>query len=151
MGLLKALRRRLSAGGLVLLETYGSADRTLEASAAIHVCEAGEVYAAMTTCTGASPPRACAAWPTTPATRASSCSTPRSSTVIRASSEPCAPAHAPAASTGSERRNLENGADSFHASETRTLAADSGGFSNSVPLVRFDRIPSISSRRAPRS
>ena len=45
MGLLKALRRRLSAGGLVLLETYGSADRTLEASAAIHVCEAGEVYA----------------------------------------------------------------------------------------------------------
>ena len=45
MGLLK-LRRRLSAGGLVLLETYASsADRTLEASAAIHVCEAGEVYA----------------------------------------------------------------------------------------------------------
>jgi tRNA (mo5U34)-methyltransferase len=44
MGLLKVLRRRLSAGGMVLLETYGSAERTLEASAAIHVCEAGEVY-----------------------------------------------------------------------------------------------------------
>ena len=29
----------------MLLETYGSADRTLDASAAIHVCEAGEVYA----------------------------------------------------------------------------------------------------------
>jgi tRNA (mo5U34)-methyltransferase len=45
IGLLKVLRRRLSAGGRVLLETYGSADRTLDASAAIHVCEAGEVYA----------------------------------------------------------------------------------------------------------
>ena len=45
MGLLKVLRQRLSAGGRVLLETYGSAGRTLEASAAIHVCEAGEVYA----------------------------------------------------------------------------------------------------------
>jgi tRNA (mo5U34)-methyltransferase len=45
MGLLKMLRRRLSAGGMVLLETYGSAARTLEASAAIHVCEPGEVYA----------------------------------------------------------------------------------------------------------
>ena len=45
MGLLKVLRRRLSAGGRVLLETYGSADRALAASAAIHVCEAGEVYA----------------------------------------------------------------------------------------------------------
>ena len=45
MGLLKVLRQRLSAGGMVLLETYGSADRTLEASAAIHVCATGEVYA----------------------------------------------------------------------------------------------------------
>jgi SAM-dependent methyltransferase len=45
MGLLKVLRRRLSAGGRVLVETYGSADRTLDASAAIRVCEAGEVYA----------------------------------------------------------------------------------------------------------
>jgi len=45
MGLLKVLRRRLSAVGRVLLETYGSADRALDASAAIHVCEAGEVYA----------------------------------------------------------------------------------------------------------
>ena len=45
IGLLRVLRRRLSAEGRVLLETYGSADRTLEASAAIHVYEAGEVYA----------------------------------------------------------------------------------------------------------
>jgi tRNA (mo5U34)-methyltransferase len=45
IGLLKALRRRLSADGRVILETYGAADRTLDASAAIHVCEAGEVYA----------------------------------------------------------------------------------------------------------
>ena len=44
-GLLKVLRRRLSAEGRVLLETYGSADRTLEPSAAIHAYEAGEVYA----------------------------------------------------------------------------------------------------------
>jgi tRNA (mo5U34)-methyltransferase len=41
LGLLKVLRRRLSAGGRVLLETYGSADQT----AAVHVYEAGEVYA----------------------------------------------------------------------------------------------------------
>jgi tRNA (mo5U34)-methyltransferase len=45
MGLLKVLRGRLSAGGMVLLETYGSAEPTLETSAAIHVCERGEVYA----------------------------------------------------------------------------------------------------------
>jgi tRNA (mo5U34)-methyltransferase len=45
IGLLKVLRRRLSADGRVLLETYGSADRTLDASAAIHVYEAGEVDA----------------------------------------------------------------------------------------------------------
>jgi len=32
LGLLKVLRRRLSADGGVLLETYGSADRTLDAS-----------------------------------------------------------------------------------------------------------------------
>jgi SAM-dependent methyltransferase len=45
MGLLKVLRRRLSADGRVLLETYGSVDRTFDASAASHVCEAGEVHA----------------------------------------------------------------------------------------------------------
>jgi tRNA (mo5U34)-methyltransferase len=45
MGLLKVLRRRLSAKGRVLLETYGSADRTLDAPAAIDAYEAGEVYA----------------------------------------------------------------------------------------------------------
>jgi tRNA (mo5U34)-methyltransferase len=45
MGLLKVLRRRLSADGRMLLETYGSTDRTLGGSAAIHVYEAGEVYA----------------------------------------------------------------------------------------------------------
>jgi tRNA (mo5U34)-methyltransferase len=44
-GLLKVLRRRLSAEGRVLLETYGSTDRTLDASAAIHVYTKGEVYA----------------------------------------------------------------------------------------------------------
>jgi tRNA (mo5U34)-methyltransferase len=45
MGLLKVLRWHLSAEGRVLLETYGSADRTLDAPAAIHAYEAGEVYA----------------------------------------------------------------------------------------------------------
>ncbi len=45
MGLLKVLRRRLSVGGMVLLETYGSAEPTLEASAAIQVWEPGEVNA----------------------------------------------------------------------------------------------------------
>ena len=45
LGLLKILRRRLAAGGRVLLETHGSADRALDASAAVHIPEAGEVYA----------------------------------------------------------------------------------------------------------
>jgi tRNA (mo5U34)-methyltransferase len=45
MGLLEVLRRRLSPDGRVLLETYGSADRMLDASASAHVYEAGEVYA----------------------------------------------------------------------------------------------------------
>ncbi len=44
MGLLKVLRRRLSAEGRVLLETYGSPDRTLDAPVAIHAYEPGEVY-----------------------------------------------------------------------------------------------------------
>ena len=44
-GLLKVLRRHLSAEGRVLLETYGSPDRTLDAPAAIHAYQAGEVYA----------------------------------------------------------------------------------------------------------
>ena len=45
MGLLKTLRRRLAAGGRVLLETHGPADRALESSAAVHIPSAGEVYA----------------------------------------------------------------------------------------------------------
>jgi hypothetical protein len=45
VGLLKVLRRRLSAEGQVLLETYGSPDRMLDAPATIHAYEAGEVYA----------------------------------------------------------------------------------------------------------
>jgi tRNA (mo5U34)-methyltransferase len=45
LGLLKVLRRRLADGGYVLLETYGVANRELEHEAAMHVCEAGEVYA----------------------------------------------------------------------------------------------------------
>ncbi len=45
IGLLKVLRRRLSADGRVLLETYGSANRALDASAATHAYEKGEVYA----------------------------------------------------------------------------------------------------------
>jgi tRNA (mo5U34)-methyltransferase len=45
MGLLKVLRRQLSAEGWVLLETYGSPDRTLDAPAAMHAFKSGEVYA----------------------------------------------------------------------------------------------------------
>jgi tRNA (mo5U34)-methyltransferase len=45
LGLLKVLRRRLAGGGYVLLETYGVANRELEHEAAMHVCQAGEVYA----------------------------------------------------------------------------------------------------------
>jgi tRNA (mo5U34)-methyltransferase len=45
VGLLKVLRRRLSAGGRVLLEAYGATERTLGSSAAVHAYEAGEVYA----------------------------------------------------------------------------------------------------------
>lgn len=45
LGLLKVLRRRLAVGGRVLLETYGVANPELEHEAAVHVCEAGEVYA----------------------------------------------------------------------------------------------------------
>ena len=45
LGLLKVLRRRLADRGYVLLETYGVANRELEHEAAMHVCEAGEVYA----------------------------------------------------------------------------------------------------------
>ena len=45
LGLLRVLRRRLADGGYVLLETYGVANRELEHEAAMHVCEAGEVYA----------------------------------------------------------------------------------------------------------
>ncbi|MGH2982429.1 MAG: class I SAM-dependent methyltransferase [Solirubrobacterales bacterium] len=45
LGLLRVLRRRLAEGGSMLLETYGVAERGLEKSAAIHVHQAGEVYA----------------------------------------------------------------------------------------------------------
>jgi SAM-dependent methyltransferase len=45
IGLLKVLRRHLSANGRVLLETYGAAERTLGSSAAVRVYGAGEVYA----------------------------------------------------------------------------------------------------------
>ena len=45
MGLLKVLRRRLSADGRVLLETYGSANGTRDASAAVYAQRTGEVYA----------------------------------------------------------------------------------------------------------
>jgi tRNA (mo5U34)-methyltransferase len=44
LGLLKIIRRRLAAGGRVLLETHGAADRTLD-SAAVHIPVPGEVYA----------------------------------------------------------------------------------------------------------
>lgn len=45
LGLLKVLRRRVADRGRVLLETHGSADRSLEALAAVHIPEPGEVYA----------------------------------------------------------------------------------------------------------
>ena len=45
LGLLRVLRRRVTDGGRVLLETHGSADCSLETSAAMHIPEAGEVYA----------------------------------------------------------------------------------------------------------
>jgi len=44
LGLLKIIRRRLAAGGRVLLETHGAADRTFD-SAAVHIPAPGEVYA----------------------------------------------------------------------------------------------------------
>ena len=45
LGLLKVLRRRLAGAGQVLLETHAPADRALDSSAAVHIPEAGEVYA----------------------------------------------------------------------------------------------------------
>lgn len=44
LGLLKIMRRRLAAGGRVLLETHGAADRTLD-GAAVHIPAPGQVYA----------------------------------------------------------------------------------------------------------
>ena len=44
LSLLKVLRRRLATGGLVLLETYGVADRAGEGDAAVRAYHAGEVY-----------------------------------------------------------------------------------------------------------
>jgi SAM-dependent methyltransferase len=45
LGLLSVLRRRLRADGELLLETYGVADKRLNAAAAVRVFDAGEVYA----------------------------------------------------------------------------------------------------------
>jgi tRNA (mo5U34)-methyltransferase len=45
LGLLEGLRRRLADGGRVQVETYGVAEPALDETAAIHVCEPGEVYA----------------------------------------------------------------------------------------------------------
>jgi tRNA (mo5U34)-methyltransferase len=45
LGLLAVLRRRLAPRGEALLETYGVAERALEAKAALQVFGAGEVYA----------------------------------------------------------------------------------------------------------
>jgi tRNA (mo5U34)-methyltransferase len=44
LGLLKIIRRHLAAGGRVLLETHGAADRALD-SAAVYIPAPGEVYA----------------------------------------------------------------------------------------------------------
>jgi hypothetical protein len=44
LGLLKVIRRRLAAGGRVLLETHGVSDRTFE-SPAVQIPAPGEVYA----------------------------------------------------------------------------------------------------------
>jgi tRNA (mo5U34)-methyltransferase len=44
LALLGVLRRRLTDGGCVIAETYGVADRQLEAAAAIRVVAPGEVY-----------------------------------------------------------------------------------------------------------
>jgi tRNA (mo5U34)-methyltransferase len=45
LGLLKIVRRRLAGGGQVLLETHRPTDRALDSAAAVHIFEAGEVYA----------------------------------------------------------------------------------------------------------
>lgn len=45
LGLLKTLRRRLAAGGQVLVETHGAMDRALDSSSAAHIPAPGEVYA----------------------------------------------------------------------------------------------------------
>jgi tRNA (mo5U34)-methyltransferase len=45
LGLLNVLRRRLAGGGHVLLETHGPADPALDSSAAVHIPEAGTIYA----------------------------------------------------------------------------------------------------------
>jgi tRNA (mo5U34)-methyltransferase len=44
LGLLDVMRRKLTASGQVLLETHGASQRSLEESAAIRVCEPGELY-----------------------------------------------------------------------------------------------------------
>ena len=45
LGLLRVIGRRLATGGRVLLETLGPTDRALDSSAAVHIPEAGEIYA----------------------------------------------------------------------------------------------------------
>ena len=45
LGLLDVMRRKLTPGGEVLLETHGVSQRGLEEGAGIHVCEPGELYA----------------------------------------------------------------------------------------------------------
>ena len=72
MGLLKTLRRRLAAGGRVLLETHGPADRALESSAAVHIPSAGEVYARDDFVYWGFTPRVWTRWPAMRASRASS-------------------------------------------------------------------------------
>jgi hypothetical protein len=64
MGLLNVLRRRLSAEGRVLLETYGAADRDARRLGGDPRLWRARVYARddYVYC-GASPPRACVAWP----------------------------------------------------------------------------------------
>ena len=72
MGLLKTLRRRLAAGGRVLLETHGPADRALESSAAVHIPSAGEVYARDDFVYWGFTPQVWTRWPAMRASRASS-------------------------------------------------------------------------------
>ena len=77
LGLLKIIRRRLAAGGRVLLETHGAADRTLDSSRRFTSPRRERSMPVMTSCTGASPPQVWTRWPAMQASRASSSSTRR--------------------------------------------------------------------------